>query len=256
MSRLTRANGIAGLIFLIVLAIVAFAIAVVPEYYRTPKLEALELGRKIEKLEEEKSKLATEVETYKKLYEEAQKDDQEDFRKYILYRYSKVPTELAELIATHTDTLTQKVGVDFSLVVGVMEVESAFNPFAESKKGAIGLMQVMPTVWAGEFDVVEEHKDLYGIKTNIEVGCEVLKHYLEKREGNVARALKDYNGGGSDYAKKVYVAVGRFTAFRNNTYLEADENANGGEETSVGDAEGAVEASESDNSAPGVDEAN
>jgi len=142
-----------------------------------------------------------------------------DMQSYITARYSKVPIELAALISQKTNEIADEHDVDFALVVGVIDVESAFNPFAISKADARGLMQVMFKVWGKQYKITKA-SDLHDIGLNITVGVQILKHYINKNEGSLSKALKDYNGGGKDYARDVYVAIGRFTAFRNNTYEE------------------------------------
>lgn len=145
---------------------------------------------------------------------------------YITARYTKVPEELAEIIALKTHTMCEKHRVDFHTVVGIMEVESTFNPFSTSSVGAVGLMQVMPNIWAKEFEI--EKRDLYNIETNIEAGIKVFKRYVNKNKGNITKALQNYNGNGAGYAEKVYTAIGRFVAYRNSFYAKGDSHASNG----------------------------
>lgn len=173
---------------------------------------------------------AEEIEGLKEEYDECLQKVQDpskrnrlDMKEYIMARYPNVPKELAELVAVKTDELTKKHNMDFSLVVGLMEVESAYNPFAVSSVGARGLLQVMPSVWGKKFEI-KHASDLHDIELNISTGIQVLKHYIDKNEGNVTKALQNYNGSsGRDFSNKVYIAVGKFTAFRNNTYHNGEE---------------------------------
>ena len=167
----------------------------------------------VEDIETAKHKLA---ECARKIADPA-KRNVSDMHLYIMARYSKVPRELAALIAQKTNEITDKHDVDFALVVGLMDVESAYNPFAVSKKDARGLMQVMFKYWGKQYNI-KKASDLHDITLNIETGVKVLKHYIDKNEGSISKALTAYNGGGKDYAKDVFVAIGRFTAYRNNTY--------------------------------------
>lgn len=133
---------------------------------------------------------------------------------YIRARYTSVPKEIATLIAKYTDELCEEYDVSFILVVGLMEVESRFNPFAKSSSGAKGLMQVMPNIWAGELGL-EDPKDLHNIRTGIESGIYILKHYIDKNNGNLTMALKNYNGtSGNEFHSMVYKHVGRFALFK------------------------------------------
>jgi soluble lytic murein transglycosylase-like protein len=77
------------------------------------------------------------------------------------------------------------------LVLAVIDVESAFDPFAVSYAGAVGLMQVMP-FWPRELGL--SNKDLIDVELNIRMGTSILAHYLERERGNYHRALGRYNG--------------------------------------------------------------
>jgi soluble lytic murein transglycosylase-like protein len=77
------------------------------------------------------------------------------------------------------------------LVLAVIDVESAFDPFAVSYAGAIGLMQVMP-FWPTELGLTK--KDLIDVELNIRMGTSILAYYLEHERGDYRRALGRYNG--------------------------------------------------------------
>ena len=77
------------------------------------------------------------------------------------------------------------------LVLAVIDVESAFDPFAVSSAGAIGLMQVMP-FWPTELGL--KKKDLIDVELNIRMGTSILAYYLERERGDYRRALSRYNG--------------------------------------------------------------
>jgi len=84
------------------------------------------------------------------------------------------------------------------LVLAVIDVESAFDPFAVSYAGAVGLMQVMP-FWPTELGLTR--KDLIDVELNIRMGTSILAYYLERERGDYRRALGRYNGslGRRDY---------------------------------------------------------
>jgi soluble lytic murein transglycosylase-like protein len=77
-----------------------------------------------------------------------------------------------------------------ALVRGVIEQESAYRPCAVSKKGAQGLMQLMPET-AGELNV----HDAFDPKENVGAGAKYLKQLLDKYKGDNRLALAAYNAG-------------------------------------------------------------
>ena len=89
------------------------------------------------------------------------------------------------------------------LVFAVIDVESNFDRFAISRAGAQGLMQVMP-FWLKE--IGKPRDSLFNIRTNLRMGCTILKYYLNKEKGDLTRALARYNGslGKFKYPNKVF----------------------------------------------------
>ena len=77
------------------------------------------------------------------------------------------------------------------LVLAVIDVESAFDPFAVSSAGAVGLMQVMP-FWPNELGL--STRDLIDVELNIRMGISILAYYLDRERGDYRRALGRYNG--------------------------------------------------------------
>jgi len=95
-----------------------------------------------------------------------------------------------------------RAGLDPQLVLGVIEVESAFRKYAVSPAGARGYMQVMP-FWTKLLDRPDDN--LFHLRTNIRYGCVILRHYLDIEKGDYFRALGRYNGslGQREYPDKV-----------------------------------------------------
>ena len=89
------------------------------------------------------------------------------------------------------------------LVLAVIDVESNFDRFAISTAGAQGLMQVMP-FWLKE--IGKPRDSLFNVRTNLRMGCTILKYYLNKEKGDLTRALARYNGslGRYKYPNKVF----------------------------------------------------
>ena len=77
------------------------------------------------------------------------------------------------------------------MVLGLIEVESAFRQYAVSNVGAKGLLQVMP-FW--QRYIGNESHNLFDIRTNLRYGCTILRHYSNLENGNLHRALARYNG--------------------------------------------------------------
>lgn len=84
-----------------------------------------------------------------------------------------------------------RAGLEVSLVLGLIQVESGFNKYAISPAGARGLMQVMP-FWVRQIGS-REHS-LFDLTTNLRYGCTILRHYLDRERGDLFRALGRYNG--------------------------------------------------------------
>lgn len=107
-----------------------------------------------------------------------------------LRRYVKnAPTRLRILQAVYTQS-TQNL-LDPDLVLAVMHVESFFDPYAISRVGAQGLMQVMP-FWRKELG--RDQDNLTHIETNIRYGTTILAYYIERADGDLVDALARYNG--------------------------------------------------------------
>ena len=89
--------------------------------------------------------------------------------------------------------------LDPRLVAAVVRVESRFDPRAESRKGALGLMQIMPETgaWvAGRIGLTEfEPEDLLDPATNLRIGTWYLQDLLRTFDGDLVLALAAYNGG-------------------------------------------------------------
>ncbi len=99
----------------------------------------------------------------------------------------------------------KRTGLEPDLVLAVIRGESNFRKYAISSAGARGFMQVMP-FWANI--VGETSSDLFNLRTNLRLGCAILRSYLDKEHGNIHRALARYNGslGKNDYPNLIYAA--------------------------------------------------
>src|SRR5207237_1633294 len=97
-------------------------------------------------------------------------------------------------VPTSYDTLIRDVAdryeVEYALVKAMIKAESDFDRTAVSRKGALGLMQLMP-------DTAAQHqvRDVFLPRDNIEGGCRHLRILLDRYGGNLTVAVAAYNGG-------------------------------------------------------------
>lgn len=146
-------------------------------------------------------------------FKELEKADRDKIESYVKKTFRAIPRSMAKLIAESTTTLAKKYNLEMPVIVAMMKVESNFNPSAVSNKGARGLMQVRWSVWKktlAERLGMKDRYDLHNIYEGMEAGVIVLKHYLDKNNGDVSRALYDYVGKNRLYVKNVYETMGRF----------------------------------------------
>jgi hypothetical protein len=107
----------------------------------------------------------------------------------------------------HIMRASQDYEVDSALIRAIIMAESSNNPRALSRKGAQGLMQLMPTT-AKSLGV----DDAYDPAMNIDGGVRYFKQLLDRFNGDVKLALAAYNAG-SRYVRK-YGGVPPFKATR------------------------------------------
>jgi len=112
--------------------------------------------------------------------------------KNVLDSILKVPESLEQIFTE----ASQKYGVPQKLLKAVAKAESNFNTKATSKKGAAGIMQLMPAT-AKSLGV----DDPYDAKSNIMGGAKYLRENLEKYDGNVELTLAAYNAGSNNVSK-------------------------------------------------------
>jgi soluble lytic murein transglycosylase-like protein len=97
-----------------------------------------------------------------------------------------VPTSYDRLIRE----IAERYNVEYALVKAVIKAESDFDRLAVSRKGALGLMQLMPET-AAQHQVV----NVFLPRDNIEGGCRHLRMLLDRYGGNLPLTIAAYNAG-------------------------------------------------------------
>lgn len=117
------------------------------------------------------------------------------------------PEELVRREFLHTVCYeARRAGLEPSLVLGLIQVESGFRKYAISSVGARGYMQIMP-FWSRSIGNGDP-ASLFHMQTNLRFGCVILRHYLDLERGNLFLALGRYNGsrGRAEYPNMVTAA--------------------------------------------------
>jgi soluble lytic murein transglycosylase len=105
--------------------------------------------------------------------------------------YKKTPSDRRAIYDRIIISKSIKYGLEPSLVRAVISAESNWDPQAVSKKGAVGLMQLMPST------AREMKLDPFSPEENIEGGTRYLRYLLDRFDGNLDVALAAYNAGPS-----------------------------------------------------------
>lgn len=104
-------------------------------------------------------------------------------------------TELADYVIKNSKTYN----IEPELILAIISVESSFNKVAISKKGARGLMQIMPNTFseaAKELGIkTSGEKSLYDIESNIRIGTYYLAKLNKKYNNDIKLSLTAYNRG-------------------------------------------------------------
>ena len=121
-------------------------------------------------------------------------------------RYRVAPEPISRLVQ-EAWKVGQRAGLDPTLILAIMAVESSFNPFAQSNVGAQGLMQVMTKVHNDKYEAFGGNHAAFDPVTNLRVGVQVLKECIA-RAGSLEAGLRFYVGAANlvedgGYAGKV-----------------------------------------------------
>jgi len=124
---------------------------------------------------------------------------------FVARRYH-VSQDAAFDLVTLAHSAGRQLHLDPLLIIAVIAVESRFNPIAESRAGAKGLMQIIPKYHGDKLEEFGGEQAVFEPAANIHVGARILKEYL-RRTGNLGIALQMYAGALADdedqYTRKV-----------------------------------------------------
>jgi hypothetical protein len=111
---------------------------------------------------------------------------------WIARRYKVAPEPIGALVR-EAWAIGNRAGLDPTLILAIMAVESSFNPFAQSAVGAQGLMQVMKRVHDDKYVPFGGTHAAFDPISNLRVGVLVLKECIS-RAGSVQEGLRHYVG--------------------------------------------------------------
>ena len=125
---------------------------------------------------------------------------------WLARRYRVAPEPVSRLVQ-EAWSVGQKAGLDPTLILAIMAIESSFNPFAQSAVGAQGLMQVMTKIHNAKYEAFGGNHAAFDPVTNLRVGVQVLKECIT-RAGSLEAGLRFYVGAANladdgGYAGKV-----------------------------------------------------
>jgi hypothetical protein len=111
---------------------------------------------------------------------------------WIARRYRVAPEPISRLVQ-EAWTLGPRAGLEPTLILAVMAIESSFNPFAQSPVGAQGLMQVLTRVHDDKYEGFGGVHAAFDPVTNVRVGIQVLRDCIA-RAGTIEAGLRFYVG--------------------------------------------------------------
>ena len=130
------------------------------------------------------------------------------------------------MIKSRLRAVAQELGLAPRLALSMAQVESGFNPKAVSPRGAVGVLQIMPSLASEHFEV--DPQLLFDPEINIRVGLLHMKYLLERFDNNIDLSLAAYNAGvrrvilagyrippiteTRDYVRKVKAAMNDYVA--------------------------------------------
>lgn len=118
---------------------------------------------------------------------------------YVLKNNKFLSKETAYQILLAVYKYSKMFNLDPKLILKIIKVESHFNPYAISDKGAKGLMQIMPETFdilCNYLRIFKQDFDIFSIEDNVLIGCFYLRLLIDYSDGDIDKALRKYYAGG------------------------------------------------------------
>jgi soluble lytic murein transglycosylase-like protein len=127
---------------------------------------------------------------------------------YVRFVNDRVPTSVAKEIISNVRRRSEEMKLPVELIIGLMEVESSFDPMTVSNRKARGLLQILDP----PNHLIIDRTKIHDIDYNVEIGCRILSYYLAEKK-DYRKALVWYSGDADDFTEKVERAIGRLILF-------------------------------------------
>jgi soluble lytic murein transglycosylase-like protein len=143
----------------------------------------------------------------------------------------RISMDESQRYVTHAIEVANEVNLDPVLLLAIMATESSFNPNAQSRAGAQGLMQVLTRVHTEKFEPYGGTVAAFVPEANIRVGALILKACIAKA-GSLEAGLRSYLGapnassGPNSYTSKVIAEREELNDVARNRSLRAAGNSN------------------------------
>lgn len=198
-------SNIFNIVLILLLSLFVFSSAMLIVEAQNKKLDAEIMAAEV------KDKLLMEQYKNKQLYKQIESQKPKDIKQGlmgIVQNYQpKLDPQLTERIVDTVLEQCNKRDIDPILITALIWKESLFDPFAESNKGAVGLTQVMYSVWKETHELensgVDSKSKLFWIEPNISAGVEIFSKYYTESNYDVVVALNRYHTGSQGLPKGV-----------------------------------------------------
>ena len=114
---------------------------------------------------------------------------------YIRSRNKSIGINQSFVLAESFVIYSEEYDIDPFFLTAQANIESYFEMFSKSNKGAIGIMQIMPNIWVKMIPFVTSKDDLYNPVINVRSGAFVIAHYREQCGDDYEKILRCYHGG-------------------------------------------------------------